>query len=201
MVLTQNSPVRPLNYKKRRQILDVASQIFSEKGYHMVTMDEVAMRAQVGKGTIYRYFEDKEDLYFSIIEEGLNFLTEGLEQEHRSSGQLADKLRRMVHAIVLSFIDHLPFFRIINGDEGRFIVRKKELFEAKRRGIADLLGLVIEEGMAHGVFRKTDRVMTPSMLIGMAWGVVLNHANDAPAEDLARRVAELALHGVLISRA
>src|SRR3546814_20052113 len=51
---------------KRAQILDAASRIFATQAYHLVNMDGVAQAAGVGKGTLYRYFTSKEDLYLEI---------------------------------------------------------------------------------------------------------------------------------------
>jgi hypothetical protein len=48
-----------------------------------------------------------------------------------------------------------------------------------------------------GAFRKVDRTLAPSMLIGMVWGTTLNHAEDTPAEVLAPRIGDLCLHGLL----
>ena len=48
-------------------ILKTARQAFAENAFHEVLMDDVAKKAGVGKGTIYRYFPDKESLYFAVI--------------------------------------------------------------------------------------------------------------------------------------
>ncbi len=54
--------------RRKKKIIQVATQLFSEKSYHDVTIDEVATKAGIAKGTIYLYFESKERLYLEILE-------------------------------------------------------------------------------------------------------------------------------------
>ena len=53
--------------EKRRRILDAALAVCQERGVHAARMEEVAARAQVSKGTLYRFFESKEDLFLATI--------------------------------------------------------------------------------------------------------------------------------------
>ena len=65
---------------KRERILNAAADLFSQKSYHEVMMEDVAKMIGVAKGTVYNYFLSKEELYFSIMslrmENLLNSLTE-----------------------------------------------------------------------------------------------------------------------------
>ena len=55
---------------RRRAMLDAAQAVFAEKGYADATLDEIADRAEFGKGTLYNYFEGgKEDLLFAVFDE------------------------------------------------------------------------------------------------------------------------------------
>ena len=53
--------------EKRRRILDAAFAVCQERGVHAARMEEVAARAQVSKGTLYRFFNSKEDLFLATI--------------------------------------------------------------------------------------------------------------------------------------
>src|SRR5438132_6255243 len=59
---------------KRRQIIATAANMFATQPFHKVRLDDVAAAAGVGKGTLYVYFQSKEDLYFTIIFEGVAML-------------------------------------------------------------------------------------------------------------------------------
>jgi hypothetical protein len=71
------------------------------------------------------------------------------------------------------------------------------VIRGRREHIARRLAKVLDGGVASGVFRKVDPALTPSMLIGLVWGTVSNHAQEAPPELLAERVSDLLLHGLL----
>jgi AcrR family transcriptional regulator len=164
-------------------------------------MDDVAVAARVGKGTLYRYFPSKEDLYLGVVAEAFDLLIRRLERVEAEELPAAVALSRMIEAIVETFARHLPFFRLLQQGEARLFLRKKQVVRARRDRIAGGLARVLERGAQTGVFRKVDRDLAPSMLIGLVWGTVLNHADETPAELLAQRVADLCLHGVLQSRA
>jgi AcrR family transcriptional regulator len=190
---------QPWRARKRAHILEAASRVFATHVYHLVTMDQVAAAARVGKGTLYRYFPSKEDLYLAIVDDGFGLLIGRLEHERATAAAPEVALARMIAAIVETFAQHLPSFRLIHRGEGRLFLRKKEVIRARRAHIARLLAEVLDRGVETGAFRKVDPALAPSMLIGMVWGTTLNHADDTPAEVLAPRVADLCLHGLVQS--
>ena len=67
--------------EKAGAILQAATELFAEKDFHAVLMEEVALRAGVGKGTLYRYFPTKDKLYVSTIVIGWDRLREELEKQ------------------------------------------------------------------------------------------------------------------------
>lgn len=182
---------------KRARILEAASRIFASRIYHLVNMDEVARAAGVGKGTLYRYFPSKEDLYLAIVDEAFGILIRRLEAKEAAGLPPATALHHMIEAIVETFAQHLSFFRLMHHGEARLFLRKKQVIRARREHIARLLAEVLDRGVETGVFRKIDRTLGPSMLIGMVWGTTLNHAQDTPADVLSHRVGDLCLHGLL----
>src|SRR5579884_763575 len=61
-------------------IMDAAEEVFMEKGYHDASMDEIAARAGIAKGTLYQHFPGKEDLVFALIERALELFEQAVEQ-------------------------------------------------------------------------------------------------------------------------
>ncbi len=59
--------MRTLTHDTRQRIVDAAARLFAVQRFHEVRMEDLAAEAEVGKGTIYRYFRDKEDLYRGLI--------------------------------------------------------------------------------------------------------------------------------------
>jgi AcrR family transcriptional regulator len=192
---------RPRRAAKREHIVGAASRVFASRPYHLVSMDDVAGAARVGKGTLYRYFPSKEELYLGVVAEAFDLLIRRLDRVEAEALPAPTALARMIEAIVETFAAHLPFFRLWQQGEARLLLRKKQVIRARRERIADGLARVLERGAQTGVFRKVDRHMVPTMVIGLVWGTAVNHADESPPEILAQRVVDLCLHGVLQSRA
>ncbi len=73
------TPHRSLKERQRQEraalILQAAEEVLAEKGYHETSMDEIAARVGVAKGTVYLHFPSKEDLVFALFEQELVILT------------------------------------------------------------------------------------------------------------------------------
>jgi len=187
----------PRQAAKREHIVGAASRVFGARPYHVVRMDDVAAAARVGKGTLYRYFPSKEDLYLGVVAEAFDLLIRRLDRVEGEALPAPAALARMIEAIMETFARHLPVFRLMQQGEARLFLRKKQVVRARRERIADGLARVLERGAQTGIFRKVDRALMPTMVIGLVWGTALNHADETPAEILAQRVVELCLHGIL----
>lgn len=64
---------------RRNDIIDAAEELFFSKGYDVITMDDVAKKAEFSKRTVYVYFNSKEQLYFEIMVRGYIILIEMIE--------------------------------------------------------------------------------------------------------------------------
>nr|HDN01233.1 TetR/AcrR family transcriptional regulator [Deltaproteobacteria bacterium] len=82
--------------RQRRQMLAAALELFSEKGFHNVTMHEIAKRAEFAIGTLYKFFKNKEDLYKSLIVEQADRFHEALTKAIGETDDEIEKLRNYV---------------------------------------------------------------------------------------------------------
>ncbi|RPI59812.1 MAG: TetR/AcrR family transcriptional regulator, partial [Planctomycetaceae bacterium] len=64
---------------KRLQIMQAAEKLFTSRRFHEVTTDDIAKSAHVGKGTIYNYFKDKDDMFFQMATNGFDELCDLLQ--------------------------------------------------------------------------------------------------------------------------
>ena len=84
--------------RHRGQILDTALDLFSVKGYHNVSMHEIAGKAEFAIGTLYRFFENKEDLYKALIMEQSEEFHRVLNEAIDISGDEVEKIHRYIKA-------------------------------------------------------------------------------------------------------
>lgn len=90
--------------EKRRRILLAAEELLAARSSHEVKLDEVAERAGIGKGTIYLYFRDKENLFFEVTMSGFEELCALIRGAVSPTGGDFDRqLLRVCHAISLFF--------------------------------------------------------------------------------------------------
>src|SRR3954451_9617083 len=75
--------------KKRALITATAAKLFASRPFHKVRLDDIAAEAKIGKGTLYIYFDSKEDLYFSLIYQGFAGLVDRLRQQLGLGGTAA----------------------------------------------------------------------------------------------------------------
>jgi AcrR family transcriptional regulator len=178
--------------QRRREILDAARREFFERGFHAPTVDDVAARAEVSKGTIYLYFKSKEEILAHLLLEGLELLLTEMEAVYDSDAPPPAEtgLRALAHAY-LDFCQNNPnYFRLIMAfDRGRFeesISRDlyKEVLNRSLRGLA-LVKQTIEMGAASGDFYVED----PWQAAGLVWAA-LNGVLVLMAHPLRQRLLQ-----------
>jgi len=85
-----------LKQRRRHELLDAALELFSTRGYHQVSMDQIAGKAGVSKGTVYWYFDSKDDLLLGVIEREHGLIGERLNEMASADAPAIEKLLRMV---------------------------------------------------------------------------------------------------------
>src|SRR5947209_10098101 len=124
---------RSLKEKQRQErealILQAAEEILAEKGYHETSMDEIAARVGVAKGTVYLHFPSKEELVIAIFERSLQQVLQGLEEAFMQDGTNRAKLAAMFRFFYDSSLSqNARLFHNIysNTDLQRLLLTRKE---------------------------------------------------------------------------
>jgi len=98
--------------QQRQEILAAALDLFSQKGYHNVSMQEIAGKAEFAIGTLYKFFQNKEDLYKTLVLERCDDFAAGLCRAMEQSEDEVEKLRHYVRFRSDRFRHNLPFVRL-----------------------------------------------------------------------------------------
>lgn len=99
------------------KILDRAARLFGKKRFHEVRMDDIAEEARVGKGTLYRYFPDKEALYLELVKRFSEQYVCALRALEAGPGTPLTKLERLVATIIRYFDERPHLFDLIQRAE------------------------------------------------------------------------------------
>ncbi len=183
---------------RKKLILEEAARLFSAKRFDEVLMDEIAHQAGVGKGTIYKYFADKEELYFAVVFEGIRRLNEQLQRKANRQQNPEDELRRMVHAIVSFFSQNRFFFRLMSHEDGKSEggrgENRKRWREERRIQLAAIES-VLQNGTEEGVFSVDNPKVEAAILRDMVRSVMI-HSRGLNVEAMVNTIMRIFLQGV-----
>ncbi|GER86591.1 hypothetical protein KDW_07530 [Dictyobacter vulcani] len=203
---TSQSP-RSLKEKQRQEretlILQVAEEVFLERGYHETSMDEIASRVGIAKGTVYLHFPGKDDLIVAIfardMQEILRHLDASLDAQSSPQAKLEALLYFMYAGLfhkrtqLLSTIYHSVDMRRLFAEKGNCI---KSLWES----VVERVSLLLEEGKARGEFDATlpTSVMTSiflSLLSPKSYERLISEDKLSP-EDIVIHVGKIFFRGI-----
>ncbi len=152
---------------KRTIILNTAMTLFSKKPYHRVSMDEIAQKAKVAKGTLYYHFKSKEALYAALLHEGLDIMILRLNERFKRDDPI-ENLKLFIRELISFFNEKRTFFLVLQQEEGKLFHKKLSNCYQKICTVKDLLESLIKEGVSSGRIRKDlDTKVLTEMIMGM----------------------------------
>ena len=200
---------KPKQIARRNKILNAALDVFSRDGFASAKMDDVAFAADVSKGTLYLYFDSKEDLFFEVVRsritsvldrvEHMTFETKGLSASELLTRQIQFaysqlgkwKLKEVMHLIV---------------SEGpRFPRIVQYYYETVVRRAIAMIQQTLEYGVSTGEFsgpvsEHTVRIIiAPTILLGI-WRILFDDLDPIDEAKFAAAHLDVLLKGVLTQR-
>jgi AcrR family transcriptional regulator len=172
--MTDVIEIRPETRRRRKaerpqEILEAAFTEFSRNGYATTTLDQIAERAGVTKGTIYVYFESKEQLFISMVREftkGATEIVHGMFETHE--GSTADLLRAQFSFIYQHIVQdkrRREVVRMLIAEAARFPELADRYHEEILRPCLDMLKQAIQRGVDRGEIRKSSIIDSPQVVI------------------------------------
>ncbi len=166
--------------ERKSAILNAARAVFFEKGTGRATVDDIAARAEVSKGTVYLYFESKESILAHMLLEGLEILLERLEVAYCPGRRLsaARRLRRLATAYLDFFQEYPDYFRLLMSfDRGQLASRVPveiydQVLEYSLNGF-DYVVQAVQQGVDDGDFNTANPRRTAAALWAALNGTVM----------------------------
>ncbi len=153
------TPHRSLKERQRQEraalILQVAEEVLTEKGYHETSMNEIAARVGIAKGTVYLHFPSKEDLVFALFERELEAFLEVVEQISASPTTARARLENILYRLYQGFLGkRVQLFVSLSTtmDVHKGLLIKKERLHDRLERLAAYITALLEEGKAVGEF-------------------------------------------------
>jgi TetR/AcrR family transcriptional regulator, fatty acid metabolism regulator protein len=190
----------PQKTAKRQSIVQAAIEVFSKNGFKGSNISEIAQKANVAEGTIYQYFKNKEDLFFSIPIEKTKEFTRELDLHLQGIIGADNKIRK--------FIWYYLYFFKMNPGYGRILMlemrvsksfTETETYNFLKKSTSRILE-VIEEGQEEKVIRKdTNRYLHRQLILGVLEHIVTRWLLKGGKYDLMEQygeVTQLVFHGI-----
>ncbi|HVN87558.1 MAG TPA: TetR/AcrR family transcriptional regulator [Candidatus Binatia bacterium] len=187
---------RPPIVGLRDTILRAAGEIFARHDYHEVLMDDVARSCGVGKGTLYRYFPGKRELYVAVMFEGIERVRAELQTTVDTAGPPVLAIERIVRCILAYFWDRQYFFALIHRNEHKPDDPDTREWLRRRTELSRVVERAVRKAIAAGHVRDVDPRIAAEMLLGMLRGANRYRTSHDGLEHLVTVVVEMFLGGV-----
>ncbi|HXQ21814.1 MAG TPA: TetR/AcrR family transcriptional regulator [Candidatus Acidoferrales bacterium] len=180
----------------RLAIVHCAAEVFAQREFHEVLTDDIAQRLGIGKGTIYRYFGSKEELYLAAIGQGLDGLHAAVTAVLRQDAPLETTIEAVVRTMINYFWRQRDFFVLMHRLEPKLKARERADWRKRRAEVMTMIRRVLEGGIPRGEIGRVHPALAVELLFGMIRAACLNRAESDRPDDLTRVVAALFLRGV-----
>lgn len=182
-------------------LLDIAAKRFAGAGYRQTTLEDIARHAGIAKASMYRYFENKQELLAKIFLKVAGTFALGLQPLQSAAISPEEKLRRAIQHLLRTIGENVALFTVFYGEEADLPDRlRTEVNEARQR-VAAGLESILREGIAQGIFRELDVKLTAYAILGMcAWLHKWYSASGERLDDIATAFVELIERGCLATR-
>jgi len=164
--------------QRKEEIILAARKVFSNKGFHSATMEEIASEAELSPGTLYLYFKNKEELHTSLSIEVLKHLTKEIQKVVSQDISVEEKIDRFCDVFIelynydsdiLINLFHLQSGETLHNLSDEVLKQIKIYSTTSHRGISD----VIKQGIEQGIFIEEHPVALADVLWASYAGIVL----------------------------
>jgi TetR/AcrR family transcriptional regulator, fatty acid metabolism regulator protein len=181
----RNNPVKD---QREQAFKQAALKVFSSKGYHKATMQEIAVEAGFGKGTLYWYWKSKEELYFSLVRQMHEEFLHVVEAAAREEGGFFDKIIWMGDQITELYHRNRDFCKL------SWKMRAEELETFSPEYVEQLhdyvkrtkqeLAKIVRHGIEEGALPQVDPYYLACILLGLIEGMEIQWLEDSQSFDL-----------------
>ena len=186
---------------KRERILKAATKVFARKGFYATRVSEVAKAAGVADGTIYLYFQSKDDLLVSLFEDRVVLLLAVLEREIEKRTTAKDRLRAIIELQLGLLEGERDLAEVITVNLRQSTRLMKQYAAPKFNLYLETIARVVHEGQKSGDFRDD---VSPSVVARAVFGALdgltmtwaLGKADAGGLSRAATQVADVLLSGL-----
>ena len=197
-------PGRPVDVtlvaRREEEILEAATRMFAEQGYPGTDLQILADKLGVAKGTLYRYFPSKEELFLSTVDRGMSQLHNYIEQHTADVADPLERIKGAIRAYLAFFEDNRDIVELLIQERAEFRDRQVPTYvrhrEADIQPWHDLLAGLIKDGR----IREIPVNQITDVLSNLLYGTIFTehfHRKNVQLKQRTDEIIDIALYGLL----
>src|SRR6476620_3542513 len=175
---------------RKRSIIEAATKSFSAFGYKATTMDQVAKLANVGKGTIYTFFKNKEELFGEIISNLITEMKQVSKEAIRPDVSFFENVHRELYSILEFRKEHQLMIKLIQEERDMGTKEVQDVMQQVDVEIVSVIQSYLEIAIEKGEISKCDPEITAFIMLRLYVSLIFDwEKNHEPLEK--EKIAEL----------
>ncbi len=181
----------------REAILQAAASLFARKKFHEVLMDDVAEKTGIAKGTIYRYYSNKEELFAALSMRYMEIMGAETTAIAAGDGPPLDRLAGIVKRLAELVHEHNDFFQVMMRHECELLAQRQSEFHQRRSAIRDSIVICLRQAQSRKEISCSFTLEAAAdMLLGMMRSLIRFTTPRPTPDQIAVMTMQLLLKGI-----
>lgn len=191
--------------QRRKYILECAEKLFAEKGLDGVTVADIAKASEFSVGSIYLFFESKEELIKHLLLERVNQIAYIVSTEVEKDLPALEKLENTIDGVLDMFIKHMDYFKLyvmeIKGSElcKTHAEHREDFFRIMDKFFEDFTS-IFRQGIEEGVFKDNIEPLHMTFFLEASLHSIVEYiirsGEDIPLDKIREGMQEMLYHGI-----
>jgi AcrR family transcriptional regulator len=193
-------PAEPMLCARREEILAAATKLFAEHGYSDTVTQSLAEELQVGKGTLYRYFPSKRDLFLAAADRVMRLMRERLDASLEGVDDPLERIAQAIREYLAFFAEHPEFVELLIQERALFRDRTTPTYFQHREKSVERWRALYRSLIAEGRVRDMPVEKISDVLSDLVYGTMFTNYFTGPRKPFdaqAQDILEIVFFGIL----
>lgn len=181
--------------RHRLEILEAAERVFVREGYHAATVEKIAKEAEFAVGTLYNFFDSKEEMYGEVVAKIARDFMEDFERDVLTKQDPDEAIGALIELRLTHFEEHRGFVRVFFETSPGSRLDPARALPPDCAGLydsyIDTVSKLFDRGIRNGSFEEMDPLYLTLFLEGIVNAFVAYWSRREPSEPLAVRVQKM----------
>jgi len=185
---------------RREEILETATELFADHGFSDAVTQELADRLQVGKGTIYRHFTSKRELFLAAADRVMRKLQEQVNANIAGIDDGLERIERAIATFLSFFAEHPSFVELLIQERAYFKDRKRPTYFEHREINIERWRQFYRDLIAQGRVRDVPVEQITNVVSNVLYGIMVTNffnGQTTPSDIQAKEILDIVFNGIL----